>query len=79
MARPLSRIGRLCLAFAGLAVGVGGAIVVINHQALSAIIGTVVLIFVALPNIGRGVGGVARAIERRRLNKRRRSSGAPEN
>jgi hypothetical protein len=73
MVRPLSRIGRLCLAFAGGAVGVGGAIVVTNNPALSAIFGAVLLIFVALPNIGRGVGGVARVIERRRLNKRRRS------
>jgi hypothetical protein len=80
MARPLSRIGRLCLAFAGGAAGVGVAIVVSNghHPALHAIIGILIFFFVALPGIGRGVGGVARAIERRRLNKRRRSSGAPE-
>jgi len=80
MARPLSRIGRLFLGFVGMAVGVGAAIVVTNghHPALHAIIG-ILCFFVALSGIGRGVGVVESAIERRRLNKRRRSSGAPEN
>jgi hypothetical protein len=56
----LSRIGRLCLAFAGLAVGLGAVIVVSNghHPALHAIIGILIFFFVALPNIGRGAGGV---------------------
>jgi hypothetical protein len=78
MARPLSRFGRLWLAVAvaGIAVGTGVAMFVINvnNPALNAICG--MLAFATLPGFafGRGVG---RARERRRLNKRRRSSGAP--
>ena len=77
MARPLSRKGRLWLAVAGIAGGTGVAMAVINvnNPALNAIFG--MLAVATLPGFAFGPG-VGRARERRRLNKRRRSSGAPE-
>jgi uncharacterized paraquat-inducible protein A len=77
MARPLSRRLWLAVAVAGIAVGTGVAMAVINvnNPALNAIFG--MLAFATLPGFGVG-RGVVRARERRSLNKRRRSSGAPE-
>src|SRR5277367_3151894 len=76
MARPLSRKGRLWLAVAGIAGGTGVAMVInVNNPALNAIF--VMLAFATLNGFAFGPG-VGRARERRRLNKRRRSSGAPE-